>query len=176
MDLSVFLQEIRMERDSILEFWAKNSLDLVNGGFIGKLDYSGNKDYSSIKGGVLNARILWTFSSAFLATGNTVCKEIAERAFEYIKKHLIDHANGGTYWSVDAMGKKMDGRKQIYGLAFAIYGFSEYYKISKNQEALIIAKIDELDASMITMLEAKKNSGTNDSFAYNKHIGNIYLK
>jgi mannobiose 2-epimerase len=140
MHLSVFKQEIRMEGDAILDFWAKNSLDLVNSGFIGKLDYSGEIDYSFVKGGVLNARILWTFSSAFLATRNTVYKEIAERSFEYIKKHLIDHANGGTYWSVDALGNKMDGRKQIYGLAFAIYGFSEYYKISKNPEALEIAK------------------------------------
>ncbi len=140
MDLSFFKQEIRIERDAILDFWAKNSLDLVNGGFIGKLDCSGKKDYSSIKGGVLNARILWTFSSAWMATGNSIYQEIADRAFEYMKNHLIDPINGGTYWSVDASGNKLDGRKQIYGLAFAIYGFSEYYKISKNQEALIIAK------------------------------------
>lgn len=140
MHLSVFKQEIRMERDAILDYWAKKSLDFVNGGFIGKLDHSGEINYSFEKGGVLNARILWTFSSAFLATRNSIYKEIAKRAFEYIKKHLIDYANGGTYWSVDALGNKMDGRKQIYGLAFAIYGFSEYYKTSKNPEALEIAK------------------------------------
>lgn len=140
MDLSVFIQEIRNERDAILDFWTKNSLDLVNGGFIGKLDFSGKKHYSSIKGGVLNARILWTFSSACMATGNSIYKEIADNAFEYMKKHLIDHVNGGTYWSLDSSGNKLDGRKQIYGLAFAIYGFSEYYKISKNSEALDLAK------------------------------------
>ncbi|MDP1815686.1 MAG: AGE family epimerase/isomerase [Leadbetterella sp.] len=140
MDLSVFIQEIRNERDAILDFWTKNSLDLVNGGFIGKLDFSGKKHYSSIKGGVLNARILWTFSSACVATGNSIYKEIADNAFEYMKKHLIDHVNGGTYWSLDTSGNKLDGRKQIYGLAFAIYGFSEYYKIYKNSEALDLAK------------------------------------
>jgi mannobiose 2-epimerase len=140
MDLSVFIQEIRNERDAILDFWTKNSLDFVNGGFIGKLDFSGKKHYSSIKGGVLNARILWTFSSACMATGNSIYKEIADNAFEYMKKHQIDHVNGGTYWSLDSSGNKLDGRKQIYGLAFAIYGFSEYYKISKNSEALDLAK------------------------------------
>ena len=140
MNLSVFKQEIRMERDAILDFWAKNSLDLVNGGFIGKLDSSGKKDYTSIKGEVLNARILWTFSSACMGTENIIYQEIADRAFEYMKNHLIDPVNGGTYWSVDASGNKLDGRKQIYGLAFSIYGFSEYYKISQNPEALAIAK------------------------------------
>jgi cellobiose epimerase len=140
MDLSVFIQEIRIERDAILDFWAKNSLDFVNGGFIGKLEKSGQIDYSSLKGGVLNARILWTFSSAYAATENSIHKKIADRAFEYNKNHLIDPLNGGTYWSLDTSGNKLDGRKQIYGLAFAIYGFSEYYKISKNPEALDLAK------------------------------------
>ena len=42
-------------------------------------------------------------------------------------------------------------------------------------EALVIAKADELDANTVTMLEAKENAGTNDSFIYNKHLGNVYL-
>jgi 3'-5' exoribonuclease len=43
-------------------------------------------------------------------------------------------------------------------------------------EALIIAKADELDANIITMTDAKANAQTNDSFIYNKHLGNIYLE
>ena len=50
MNLSVFIQEIRNERDAILDFWTKNSLDLVNGGFIGKLDFSGKKTLLVHKG------------------------------------------------------------------------------------------------------------------------------
>ena len=42
-------------------------------------------------------------------------------------------------------------------------------------EALAIAKADELDANIVTMNEAKETAGTNDSFIYNKHFGNIYL-
>lgn len=42
-------------------------------------------------------------------------------------------------------------------------------------EALAIAKADELDASIVTMTDAKETAGTNDSFIYNKHFGNIYL-
>jgi cellobiose epimerase len=140
MDLNVFKQEIKMERDAILDFWTENSLDLLNGGFLGRLSHTNQIDYSAAKGGVLNARILWTFSSAFKATGNLRHKEIAKRAFEYLKKYFIDYTYGGTFWSVDPLGNKLDGRKQIYGLAFAIYGFSEFYKISENKEALEIVK------------------------------------
>jgi 3'-5' exoribonuclease len=42
-------------------------------------------------------------------------------------------------------------------------------------EALIIAKADELDANVVTMTDAKANAQTNDSFIYNKQLGNIYL-
>ncbi len=43
-------------------------------------------------------------------------------------------------------------------------------------EALAIARADELDANLATMLDVKKNTQTNDSFAYNKHAGQVYIK
>ena len=43
-------------------------------------------------------------------------------------------------------------------------------------EALIISKVDELDANIVTMTTAKESAMTNDSFIFNKQLGNIYLK
>ena len=43
---------------------------------------------------------------------------------------------GGVYWSVDAKGTILQGRKQIYALAFAVYGLSEYYAVTQNALAL----------------------------------------
>ena len=43
-------------------------------------------------------------------------------------------------------------------------------------EALLIAKADDLDASLATMLDAQKTAQTNDSFVYDKHAGSVYLK
>jgi mannobiose 2-epimerase len=40
---------------------------------------------------------------------------------------------------VDYKGNPLDTKKQIYALAFAIYGLSEYYISSENQEALDLA-------------------------------------
>jgi len=39
-----------------------------------------------------------------------------------------------------------------------------------------ITKAHEMDANVATMIDAKQSAGTNDSFIYNKHLGNIYLK
>lgn len=43
---------------------------------------------------------------------------------------------GGIYWAINPDLTIHDGRKQIYNLAFGIYGLSEYFKASKDSNAL----------------------------------------
>jgi len=143
--LQSFKKEIQSELINILEFWSKNTLDEVNGGFIGKMDTYGNIHLDAEKGGVLNARILWTFSAA--SSFETLNKaerinalNLANRAFHYFKTYFIDYEIGGVYWSLNADGSPKSTRKQTYALAFAIYGLSEFYKVSENEEALTLAK------------------------------------
>lgn len=127
--------EMENELHSILDFWQKNTIDIEHGGFYGKLDNS-NKVFSEApKGSVLNSRILWTFSAAFNLTKNVDYLHTAERAFQYIRDNFIDKQFGGVYWTVDYRGEPLDSKKQIYALAFAVYGLSEFYFCSKNEEA-----------------------------------------
>jgi mannobiose 2-epimerase len=136
--LQTYKQEIQTELTRILSFWEAHSLDPINGGFIGKMDFEGTVNPGAEKGGVLNARILWTFSAAFNA-GSGESIEIAHRAYHYINQHFRDQIYGGVYWSVDAQGKPLSTRKQIYGLAFTIYGLTEYYRAINHQAALDFA-------------------------------------
>lgn len=138
-------KEIQSELSNILAFWSKSTLDNTNGGFIGKMDTYGKIHPEAEKGSVLNARILWTFSAAAgfesLSKGERETSlTLANRAFEYFKTNFVDHEKGGVYWSINADGSPKSTRKQIYGLAFAIYGLSEFYKVSKNEGALALAK------------------------------------
>ncbi len=139
--LKNFRNEISVELISILNFWENNTVDTIQGGFYGKIDHSGKIYPEAGKGGVLNSRILWAFSAAAgfdeLPDEKRVrYKKLAERAFEYLKTYFIDSEFGGVYWSVTSSGKPLSTRKQIYGLSFAIYGLSEYYKISSDITAL----------------------------------------
>jgi mannobiose 2-epimerase len=136
MDTQRLKLSVEQELQSILSFWIDNSLDSKNGGFIGKLDGQGNVHADAVKGGVLNARILWTFSKAYNQTQNPEYLKIADRAYSYILNHFIDKEHGGTFWSLNADGSVLDGRKQIYSLAFSLYGLSEYYLAGQNTEAL----------------------------------------
>ncbi|MEO7767998.1 MAG: AGE family epimerase/isomerase, partial [Ferruginibacter sp.] len=131
--------EVKKELDDILNYWMLNTHDPVHGGFIGRIDENNVPDISAPKGVVLNARILWAFSSAYKTTNNPRHLHLARIAFNYLTTYFIDKQYGGVYWTVDAEGQPLDTKKQIYALAFTIYGCSAYFDITKNETAKSIA-------------------------------------
>jgi len=136
MNIGTYGREVEHELESILSWWMENSLDQDCGGFYGKID-NGNKTWPEApKGVVLNSRILWTFSAAYNYNGNAAWLSVAKRAYEYLLTYFLDRKYGGVYWSVDHTGKPLNDRKQIYGLAFSLYGLSEYYIATKDPVAL----------------------------------------
>jgi len=121
---------------NILPFWMTKMIDSHNGGFYGRIDGNGHVRDDADKGCVLNARILWTFSSAFRIMKNPDYLKFAERSKDYLLTHFFDTKYGGVYWLLDHTGETKDGKKQIYAQAFAIYGLTEYYRITKDQTCL----------------------------------------
>jgi mannobiose 2-epimerase len=138
--LTNFKTELKTELDAILNWWMTYTIDVKNGGFYGKVNNKNIAIPNSPKGLVLNARILYTFSSAYALNNNNNYLSTANRAFNYIIENFADPLNGGFYWSVSEKGKMLDGKKQVYGQAFVIYAFAEYYKITKDKQALTFAK------------------------------------
>ncbi|MFC0778438.1 AGE family epimerase/isomerase [Flavobacterium sp. HJSW_4] len=132
--------ELTAELDSILKYWSKRTIDDQNGGFVGQIDFNDHRIANAEKGSVLNARILWTFSASYQTTKNENHKKLAERAFEFLASYFYDTQFGGLFWSINEDTTPKDTKNQIYALAFAIYGLSEYYVISKEERALEIAK------------------------------------
>lgn len=137
---SALQNSFKTELDHILNYWSVYTIDNANGGFYGEVTNDNEPVPDALKGSVLNARILWSFSAAYQLEQKASYLNIAERAFGYIKNHFIDQEWGGVYWSVTADGQPADTKKQIYALAFTIYGLSEYYRVSGNEEALQMAK------------------------------------
>lgn len=119
----------------IKPFW-KNMIDKEHGGFYGLLDYELNLDKEAPKGVVLNSRILWFFSNAYIAFKEEDDLVYARQAYEYLINHCLDRENGGVYWSTNYNGEVLDSLKHTYNQAFAIYALASYYDASKNEEAL----------------------------------------
>lgn len=126
-------QELRRD---ILPYWTAHAVDRQHGGFVGAVSIDGRPDPEASKGGVLNARILWSYSAALRRYPEPSYRELADRAFEYLLERFWDNEHGGLYWEVDYLGRPSNPRKQTYGQAFGIYGLVEYFRATGVPEAL----------------------------------------
>ena len=163
--LSSYQQEMKEELNAILHYWQQHTIDETNGGFWGKINNGNIPDVYAPKGVVLNARILWTFSAAFGFTQKKEHLQTAERSFYYLLTYFKDSEYSGVYWSVDYKGWRLETRKQIYGLAFVMYGMSEYYSATQNEVALQFA--EELFYTIEQHSFDKERNGYFEAFARN---------
>lgn len=138
--LNQLKSEVEKElKNNILNFWINYAQDNENGGFYGYIssDLKIKADYH--KASVLNARILWTFSTAYRLYADEKYLQVARRAYNYITKHFIDYEYYGVYWQLDHKGQPTDTKNQVYSVAFTIYGLSEYYRAVGDTAALELA-------------------------------------
>ncbi len=121
--------------NGIIPFW-KQLADKENGGFVGYVDYDLKKDIRADKGCILNSRITWFFSNAYMLLHDDDLLSYAKVGFDFMMKHCIDEVYGGIYWSVTYDGKCADTMKHTYNQAFAIYALASYYDATKDMKAL----------------------------------------
>ena len=121
----------------LIPFW-EGLMDKERGGFYGQVadDLSVKKD--AVRGGILNSRILWFFSSAYLIAHEEGALPAARHAYEYLKSAFLDPEYGGVYWSVTADGKPADDSKHCYAQAFALYGLAAYAHAERSCHLLSI--------------------------------------
>ncbi|MCX7711226.1 MAG: AGE family epimerase/isomerase [Clostridia bacterium] len=158
-DLQKYYSEVQEELENdILAYWMKYAVDRENGGFFGFIASDNQINETADKGCILNSRILWTFSTAYKTTGNKEYLKIAEHAYEFLVKFFWDHEFSGLYWMVDYKGNPINTRKQIYNIAFGIYGLSEYFSATGDNTSL------ELAIKLFEEIEAKAYDKENKGY------------
>jgi mannobiose 2-epimerase len=85
---------------------------------------------------VMITRMLWTFSATYNLHKKEADLKYADAIFEFIQLYFTDINYGGLYWSIHQDGSTQSNKKQVYGMAFAIYAFAEYYEASCKKQAL----------------------------------------
>lgn len=145
-------------KKKIIPFWTK-LLDHEYDGFYGSVDTQSLQiKKHAPKGLVQQARMLWSFSAMQNHIKPKDYQPYMTSAFRYLMNSLKDINHLGYYWLSDYKGKILDDRKITYGQGFVIYGLSEYYKATKNQEALNEA------ISLYRLIEEKAKN--QDTLAY----------
>lgn len=138
--MNEFVEEIKQHlTKELIPFW-EGLQDKEHGGYYGYMGYDLALDKHAVKGCILNSRILWFFSNAYLLLKDDRLLEDAAHAYRFMKDFCLDGENGGIFWSVTYDGKIEDDTKHTYNRAFAIYALSSYYAASGDTEALELAK------------------------------------
>ncbi len=119
----------------IIPFW-KSMKDDENGGFYGYKDFELKVNKKAEKGCILNSRILWFFSNAYLTLKDEELLKYADHAYDFMVKNCFDDVNGGIYWSLNYDGTPCDTTKHTYNQAFAIYALSTYFDATSKEEAI----------------------------------------
>ena len=134
------MDEIKKELTGhILPYWAALK-DEEFGGFYGYRGFDLVLDKKADKGVILHSRILWFFSSCYEVLGDERCRELADHAYDYVKRYCIDHEQGGVYWTTTYDGKPADTLTHTYNIAFAVYALSAYFNAVGVKESLELAE------------------------------------
>lgn len=132
----VMRQEILADlTDNILPFWIHYSFD-PSGGFYGIVGRDGSGRPDAQKGGVMNSRILWTFSKAYEMYGDIHYLMVADRAQREFLEKFIDHEDGGVYWQIGPDGVPSDSTKRTFAIAYGIYGLVAHHRATGNLKSL----------------------------------------
>ena len=130
------IEEVKSELTGhIIPFW-KKLRDNEYGGYYGLLDFDLKLDKKAVKGCILNNRITWFFSNAYLCLKDESLLDEARHGYEFLRDYCLDRKNGGVYWSMSYDGKPLDTTKHTYNQAFCIYALSSYYDACGDKEAL----------------------------------------
>ena len=122
-----------------MPYWYDTAVDYQYGGYLLSDDAARKVLPATEKQLVTQSRMVWGFAQAHrkaLSTADRNYLKAAEQGYRFLLAHFLDPENGGYYWTTDPAGKPLNQRKIVYGEAFVIYAFVEYYRASHDEEAL----------------------------------------
>lgn len=129
--------------NQILDVWYPKIIDTTFGGFLSDFDYKWEENGNHNKMLVSQARHVWATSKIAEFLEDDTYQKIAESGFLSLQKNMKDSKNGGFFFIRDREGNELSrygSNKSSYSTAFTIYSLAAYYKLSKDEAALDLAK------------------------------------
>ncbi|MDD2765801.1 MAG: AGE family epimerase/isomerase, partial [Opitutaceae bacterium] len=126
--------------EDILPFWVRHAFDPTTGRLAGVVTNDLRRFDDAPRHAVICARMLWTFAAAARRDPRPEWLETGRRTLALLTGPFWDARQGGVFWSLDAAGRALADRKQVYAQAFAIYGLAEWYAATGDAAALARAR------------------------------------
>ncbi|MDY0099768.1 MAG: AGE family epimerase/isomerase [Bacteroidales bacterium] len=132
----------------IMPYWTKYSRDTAYGGFHTNLDSEWEPFGSSYKYPSMISRHLFSYSAAYLLSGEEEYIRQADSTVEWLIGKAWDKEYGGWYDELDREGKPVQTTKTTFVQVYAVTGLAMYYFVTRDSTALsyIIKSNDLLEA------------------------------
>jgi N-acylglucosamine 2-epimerase len=158
IDLSILAADSRSELlERVLPWWFRHGVDSEYGGVLSMLSESGAQ-LGTDKFVWSQARWLWVLSAVY----NRIAPEpyfsqAAEHTAQFLLRHGRNH-DGKWFYRLTREGGPIEGPISVFSDCFAVYGLSEYYRLSGDRKALevavttfekICARVEEADFTEI---------------------------
>jgi len=121
---------------AILPPWTDNAVDSINGSFFCNLDGNWKPVGEDVKFPSMIARHLFSYSSAYLMSGDDQYLTIAREIKAYLFDKAWDNEYGGWFDALSADGKPWQEGKSTFVQVYVITGLTLYYFVTHDQEVL----------------------------------------
>lgn len=119
--------------EDFVSFWIENSVDPVYGGYLCGFDREGNL-FQEDKSVWQQGRSLWMFAKLYNEFGKDPrMLAAAKSGYDFINRYCFAES-GHMYFRITRDGKPLVERRYYFSEAFAVMGYTEYYKATGDAE------------------------------------------
>jgi len=120
----------------IIPYWTRYALDHDNGAFITNLDREWKQFDGTDKFPGMISRHIFSYSVAFLLTGDEKYIEIAAKTVDFLLDHAWDQDHGGWFDTLDEKGNPIRLTKNYFMQTYANTGLAMYYFVTHDSRVL----------------------------------------
>lgn len=136
-----YRQKVRDWLWTAFETWSEIAWDPKQGGFVEQIDMTGGPDLNANRRLRVQARQIFSFSKAIeLGWPNRdIARDLVDKGIDHMDLNLR-HPDGGWVHIVDAHGRTVDEKRDLYDHAFIILAAATAYTATENPRAIAIAR------------------------------------
>lgn len=120
----------------IIPAWLEHGIDPEDGQFHAFMDREWNPYNKSLKYPGMISRHLFSFSAAYMLSGDHRYLEEANRLFNYLVRYGWDNEKGGWYYAIDTNGNLSSPEKDLFMNIYAVTGLALFYMVTHHKEAM----------------------------------------